>query len=164
MARNSAPLVTLLALGTAFLGLMNIPYMLQLAYGWSIFAAKVNAVIVTVQIPVLYWSTLNYGAIGAAWVWVAITSSYIFVVVQLMHKKLLPKEKWKWYWQDNLLPIFSSCLIGIILSFIKPVNFDAVSNFSWLIFCGFLMFLAAFFAASNLRSLAFRKFNSWRTR
>lgn len=162
LARNSAPLVTLLALGTAFLGLMNIPYMLQLAYGWSIFAAKVNAVIVTVQIPVLYWSTLNYGAIGAAWVWIAITSSYIFVVVQLMHKKLLPKEKWKWYWQDNLLPTLASCLIGAILSFIKPVNFDAASNFVWLIFCGLLMFFAAFLAASNLRSFAFREFNNWR--
>ena len=164
LARSSAPLVALLALGTAFLGLMNIPYMLQLAYGWSIFAAKVNAVIVIVQIPVLYWSTLNYGAIGAAWVWVGITCSYIFVVVQLMHKKLLPKEKWKWYWQDNFLPIFSSCFTGLILSFVKPVNFDAASNFVWLIFCWSLMFLAAFLAASNLRFFALRKFNSWRTR
>lgn len=162
LARNSAPLVALLALGTAFLGLMNIPYMLQLAHGWSTFAAKVNAVIVTVQIPVLFWATSRYGAIGAAWVWVAITSSYIFVVIPIMHRYLLPKEKCAWYWRDNALPMAAACVMGGVLTLAVPINTNDMLSFIWLIFSGFAMFIAAFIATSGLRLIALRKFNEWR--
>lgn len=151
LARNSAPLVALLALGTAFLGLMNIPYMLQLAYGWSTFAAKVNAVIVAVQIPILFWATSRYGAIGAAWVWVAITSSYIFVVMHIMHRYLLPKEKWAWYWRDNVLPTAAAACVAYAGTWIHLVEPSKLEQLAQLIAIGFASFVAALLAMPSFQ-------------
>ena len=153
LAHNSAPLLALLALGTAFLGLMNIPYMLQLAYGWSTFAAKVNAVIVVVQIPILFWATSRYGAIGAAWVWVAITSSYIFVVVHIMHRRLLPKEKWGWYWRDNALPTVAAACVAYAGVWIPTVGFSKLEQLVWLIVVGFASFVAALLSTPSLQKI-----------
>lgn len=157
LSRSSSSLLALLALGTVFLGLMNIPYMLQLAHGWSMFAAKVNAVLVVILIPVLLWAVPRYGVIGAAWVWVAITSSYIFIVIHIMHRRILPKEKWVWYWQDTILPMASASFIGVLLSSTVSIASTNVSNILWLIFSGFAMVTAAVLAAPDLRYIAFKK-------
>lgn len=162
LARNSAPLVTLLALGTALLGLMNIPYMLQLAYGWSTFAAKVNAAIVTVQIPVLFWATSRYGAIGAAWVWVAVTSSYIFVVMHIMHRYLLPKEKWAWYWRDNAFPTTAAACVVYTSTWIYPAGAAKLEQLAWLLAIVCASFVAAFVAAPNLQPFTPYKFKERR--
>ena len=156
LAHNSAQLVALLALGTAFLGLMNIPYMLQLAYGWSTFAAKVNAVIVVVQIPVLFWATSLYGAIGAAWVWVAINSSYIFIVVYIMHHWLLPKEKWDWYLRDNGFPIASATFVAYAALWIHPVVLSKLGQLAWIITIGLASFTAAFLSVTSFRKTLFQ--------
>ena len=158
LSHKAAPLVALLALGTALLGLMNIPYMLQLAYGWSNFAAKVNAMIVVVQIPTLYCATLHYGAIGAAWVWLAITSIYILVVVPIMHKYLLPTEKWTWYWRDNILPGGAACITGGILAWILTTELNLV----WLLASSLVMFVMAALLASDVRSVVLNKLNLWK--
>jgi len=150
LAHNSAPLVALLALGSAFLGLMYIPYMLQLAYGWSTFAAKVNSVLVVVLIPVLFWATPRYGAIGAAWVWVAITSSHIFIVIHIMHRRLLPKEKWRWYWRDNALPAAAAFCVALAGIWIHPEASSKLGQLGWLIGIGGASFIAAMVSAPDL--------------
>jgi O-antigen/teichoic acid export membrane protein len=155
LASNSTSLVALLALGTTFLGLMNIPYMLQLAYGWSTFAAKVNAVIVALLIPVLFWATPRYGAIGAAWVWVAITSSYIFLVVPIMHLRLLPKEKWVWYWRDNAVPAAASACVAYAGTWLSSVEHSKLEQFAWLVAIGLTSFFAVLLTAPRVRSMLF---------
>jgi len=152
LAHNSSQLVALLALGTAFLGLMNIPYMLQLAHGWSIFAAKVNAIIIVVMIPVLLWATPRYGAIGAACVWVAITSSYIFIVIPIMHRRLIPKEKWRWYWQDNILPTCAASCVVLAGLWVHPILSSNIGQLAWLTTVGLFSFGSALFAAPILRN------------
>lgn len=163
LAVNTAPIIVLLTLGTAFLGLMNIPYMLQLAYGRSIFAAKVNAVIVIIQIPTLIWVTSEFGAIGAAYIWVAVTSSYIFVVVNIMHDTILPNEKWRWYLRDTALPAGSAGLVGSLVSAFNPVvASNIMGNVFWLALCGVLMFCAALLATPDVRRLLANNLAAWK--
>lgn len=157
LAKNTAQLVTILAIGTGFLGLMNIPYTLQLAYGWSSFAAKVNLVIVVFQIPALIWGATRFGAMGAAIVWLLVTSSYIFIVIYLMHKRLLPKERNLWYLHDNLTPLFCSLIMGLIFFQIFPDNVGVIGKVIWLFFSWIIMFFGALFGAPNLRSIVYSK-------
>jgi O-antigen/teichoic acid export membrane protein len=151
LAKETSTLLILLSFGTALLGLMNLPYMLQLAYGWSSFAAKANAVIVMIQLPTLYWAIIHHGAIGAAWVWVGITSSYILFVIPVMHLRLLPKEKWSWYWYDNLLPIFAAVMIGWVFMTFLPASTNKLLGVMSLAATGFAMVIAAAFSASTVR-------------
>ena len=163
LAKNSAPLLALLACGSSFRGLMNIPYMLQLAYGWSMFAAKVNAVIVAILIPILLISVPIYGAIAAGWVWVCVTSIYILVVIQIMHLRLLPEEKWSWYLYDTIFPLASA----IFVSYLGTLFYTEESTKIWQAIClslfGLLSFFAAFLSSKNLRSNIFNRAQSYVT-
>lgn len=158
LAKSSSPLVRLLALGTAFLGLMEIPYMLQLAYGWSMFSAKVNTVVVAVMIPALFWVVPHYGAIGAAWVWVAITSSYIFLSLPIMHHRLLPKEKWHWYGRDTALPTVAAATVVYAGVWIHAVGTSRFVEAVWLIVIGVSSFSAALLSTSSFQKMILQYF------
>lgn len=162
LAQQAAPLLSLLALGTAFLGLMNIPYMLQLAFGWSSFAARINAVIVVIQIPTLLWAIFRYGAIGAAWVWVAITSSYIFVVIHIMHQRLIPGEKWRWYWFDTTLPFLSALTCSILLNSLFPIPDGRLNSMIYLAISTLIMFFVTLLASPWLRKRLIKEITKWR--
>lgn len=100
LAKETAPILLPLAVGSYLNALMWMPYQLQLAHGWTSFAIKVNTIAVTILVPTIFIITPRYGAIGAAWVWALLNAGYVTVGVHYMYKKLLPAEKWFWYWQD----------------------------------------------------------------
>ena len=99
-----APIMLVLALGTFLNGLMWIPYQMQLAYGWTSLAIKINLVAVLFLIPVLFWVVPVYGAMGAAWVWVVLNLGYCIIGIHFMFRRILKEEKWKWYFNDIIVP------------------------------------------------------------
>lgn len=100
-----APLVSLLAIGTMLNGLMHIPYTLQLAHGWTRLTVWVNTVSLLVLVPAIYFGVSKYGAEAAAVAWTLLNAGYLIVGLPLMHRRLLPAEKWRWYGQDVLAPM-----------------------------------------------------------
>jgi hypothetical protein len=60
-------------------------------------------------VPALLWIVPRYGALGAGYVWLALNSAYLLVTVQWMHRRLLEREKWRWYFQDLLVPLAAGC-------------------------------------------------------
>lgn len=163
LADKAAPLLTLLALGMMFNSLMSIPYMLTLAYGWPGFAVRQNFVAVIILVPAILWATPRYGAIGAAWIWVILNAGYVLIAAHYLHRHLLINEKWRWYKRDVALPLVTAFAAGGLLTLILPTTVSTMSNILWLIISGFAMFIAALVAASDLRLIALRKFNEWRT-
>jgi O-antigen/teichoic acid export membrane protein len=125
-AENTYMLASILIIGTALNGLMNIPYALQLAHGWTGLAFYVNLVSVVLLVPLTIFMTWKYGAVGAAIVWVILNSGYIIIAVQFMHRRLLTTEKWIWYRKDVCVPIlvaFATAGASRLL-----VNSDAMSK------------------------------------
>ena len=100
---HSHILLSLLVIGTTLNGLMNLPYSLQLAHGWTKLAFYTNVVAVAFLAPALVVITRHYGAVGAASIWVILNSGYVLITVQLMHRRLLPDEKWRWLRQGCVL-------------------------------------------------------------
>lgn len=155
LAQSSATLVALLAIGTAFNGLMHIPYMLQLAYGWSSLAAKVNFVAVAILIPVLFWAVPRYGAIGAAWLWVSVNVGYILITVHFMYRRLIPKEKNTWYWRDITLPALGAGGVYFLGEFLLPMGLSQIVQLIWLMATGAAAFVLALMAAPDLKKSVF---------
>lgn len=98
-------LVSIMICGTALNGLMNLPYALQLAFGWTKLSFFKNLISVVLIVPLIIYMTTHYGATGAAIVWLVLNMSDIFFVIPIMHHRLLPKEKRRWYWQDVCIPL-----------------------------------------------------------
>jgi O-antigen/teichoic acid export membrane protein len=120
LAASVAPLLSLLTLGNLLNGLMWIPYQAQLAHGWTRLAVSVNTVAVLVLVPMILWVVPRHGAIGAAWIWVVLNAGYCLVAVQLMYRRILRQEKWRWYQQDVLAPLLSAGLVVFVIKQLWP--------------------------------------------
>ena len=107
---HSSLLISLLVIGNALNGLMNMPYALQLAHGWTRLAFYQNVVAVVILAPAIYFATLRWGAVGAAGVWIILNCGYLLFGIQLMHRRLLPQEKSHWYLDDTGLPLLAALL------------------------------------------------------
>jgi len=79
VARHAGPIATLLVIGFALNGLMNLPYALQLAYGWVSIAFVLAISMVMISVPAIWFMARTYGAVGAASVWVGINCLYMVV-------------------------------------------------------------------------------------
>lgn len=95
-----APLIAILAIGTALNGLMFLPYALQLAYGWTRIGLGINAFLSVLLVPAIFILANRFGAIGGASVWLALNVIYMAIGVPLTHKRLLKGETWRWFGHD----------------------------------------------------------------
>lgn len=120
-AQNSYLLVSILAVGTGLNGLMHMPYGLQLAYGWTRLAFFLNLASVLVLVPMVVVLTHFYGGVGAASVWVILNTGYLLIGINLMHRRLIPSEKWRWAREDILLPLATSLAVAGTCRLLLPV-------------------------------------------
>lgn len=159
LAHDVAPLLALLAAGTLLNGLMHIPYMLQLAHGWSGLAARVNLIAVIVLVPAILWAVPRFGAVGAAWAWIFLNTGYVLIGIQIMHRRLLPRAQWQWYWKDVCIPFATAALIAAVLKLIQPMTMDFAMTIVWFAAVGASMVGAAILVARDLRITIFRGFS-----
>ena len=155
LAHNVAPLLALLAFGTMLNGLMHIPYMLTLAYGWPGFAVRQNIIAVIILVPAVLWATPRYGAIGAAWIWLILNSAYLLIGMHFIHRRLLHSEKWSWYWNDVSLPLISAVIVGTAFWKMQPESMSTLTSWLWILAAGIAMSASAALAAPLLRKQFF---------
>lgn len=115
LAHQVAPLLALLALGTLCNGFMYVPYTTQLAHGWTGFAVRMNVVAVIFIVPAVLWAVPRFGAIGAAWAWLALNAGYVLIAIHFMHRRLLPNEKWRWYREAIFKPLIVGTIVVLAL-------------------------------------------------
>ncbi|MDB5115741.1 MAG: Polysaccharide biosynthesis protein [Mucilaginibacter sp.] len=110
---NTWMITAIYAYGTGMNGLMNIPYLLTLSYGWTKLGFYQNILFLILMIPLTIFLALTFGAIGGALSWATINTLYFFVTPYLIHRKLLIGEIFNWYWKDIILP-FLACITIIV--------------------------------------------------
>jgi O-antigen/teichoic acid export membrane protein len=113
IAANTYVLLSLITVGTGINSLMWLPYFLQLAHGWTRLVFYVNIASIIILIPVMSYGIYHYGAIGGAVGWLALNASSFLITGQLMHRKILKGEAWKWYFEDLLLPFSGAFLVAL---------------------------------------------------
>ena len=156
LAHSAGPLLSALACGTFLNGLMYMPYQLQLAHGWTSLALKVNAVAVAVLVPAIFWIVPAYGAIGAAWVWIALNAVYVIVSIDLMHRRLLPAEKSRWYLSGIASPLAATGVTLLLLRVFQPnVLHDRIGWSAFLVGAGLAALVAAAFTVKDFRMRIF---------
>lgn len=111
IARNAGPIATLLVIGSALNGLTNLPYALQLAYGWTSVALWINIFLTIVSVPAIWLMATYYGPVGAACVWPGLNAVFLAVGVPLTHRRLLKDEMWRWLGEIGL-PLVPILLIA----------------------------------------------------
>jgi O-antigen/teichoic acid export membrane protein len=120
LASRSAHLVSLLILGNLLNGLLWIPYQAQLAYGWTSLTLKTNIVAVLILMPAIMWIVPIWGAEGAAWIWIGLNTGYIFISMNFMYRRILRAEKWRWFFDDLIVPIGVGLVVAITIKWAVP--------------------------------------------
>ncbi len=155
IARQTYLLLSLLVVGTALNGLNSLPYALQLAHGWTKLAFYSNVIAVILLVPLIFMLTTRFGVVGAASVWVILNSGYVLITIQIMHRRLLPDEKWHWYVRDVGLPLIVAILTAGLGRFLtsgpmtQPMMLLSLAVISAVTFC------ATAFATSSTRAWIF---------
>ena len=135
MAEKSHLLVSILICGTALSTLMHLPHAMQMAFGWTKLIFFKNLLAVVLLVPLIIYMTTHFGAIGAASVWLVLNIGSVLFEIPIMHRRLLPAEKWRWYWQDVLNPLGISLLIAGLGKFFMG---NAMTQFMTLIYLIFI--------------------------
>jgi O-antigen/teichoic acid export membrane protein len=152
LAQHTAPILSALVIGTFLHGLMWIPYQFQLAHGWTRLTLQVNLVAVAVLVPAIFWIVPRYGAAGAARIWVALNAGYVLVDIQLMHRRLIPREKWRWYLLDVLVPLTGAIAVMLLARQLQPTGYESRWQwFSFILLTGVLALVISALLASTVR-------------
>jgi len=122
ITNNTATLARLLAMGYLLNCLTWIPYQAQLAHGMTSLAVRIGIAFVIVIVPAIIWAANNYGAVGAAVVWVILNAGYVLVSVHFIHREILPNEKMDWYKNDLAKPIVVALVATVSMSLMFPAN------------------------------------------
>jgi O-antigen/teichoic acid export membrane protein len=125
LAEGTALLLTLLAVGNGIHSLMHMPYMLQLASGWSSLSARMNLVACIIFLPAILIAVPRYGGTAAAVIWLCLNAGYLLSGISLMHSRLLKGERRSWYMNDVTLPLLPVIIAAAIL---RPLYPDLLSR------------------------------------
>jgi peptidoglycan biosynthesis protein MviN/MurJ (putative lipid II flippase) len=134
-----------------FNGLIGIPYQMQIANGWTSLMIKVNIIAVTLLVPAILLVVPAYGSIGAARVWVALNVGYLMFATPLMHRRLLPAEKWRWYCADVAVPLAAAAATAFLCRWVMPHGLSKLGEFSVLLVTSSCVLIAAALAAPLVR-------------
>lgn len=163
LAQSTAPVLLPLTIGTMFNCLVWMPYQLQLAHGWTSYAIKVNSIAVAILLPSLYFFTIKFGAAGAAWVWALLNFGYLTLGMHFMYKKLIPDEKWRWYWDDIILQLVSAITITLLArSVFEKSNSADTYSLVYILLTALIALIFTALISSKIRPLLISNFTSHR--
>jgi O-antigen/teichoic acid export membrane protein len=112
IAANTYLLLSLVTIGSGLHSLVWLPHSLQLAHGWTKLSFYLNVVAIVFLVPLMVIGVYKYGAIGGAGSWVILNIFYVLVDVQIMHRRILKGEQWKWYFEDLAVPFFTAIMVA----------------------------------------------------
>lgn len=113
LASSVAPLISLMAAGSALHGVMYFPYALQLAYGMTRLTLTISVLLMIILVPLTIFFAMAYGALGGAMAWLTLHVLYVMMGTWLTHHRLLSGAGRKWLLQDVGIPLALSLLMGL---------------------------------------------------
>jgi hypothetical protein len=131
---------------------MVLPYTLQLAHGWTKLVFSQNVISTILLVPLMIIMVINYGAVGAPIVWIILNASYLFIMIPLMHKRILTSEMKQWYLLDIGAPLLIIAGIVVTARFLLPVDASKYVNLMWIVFTPLIAFIIAFLASPTTRA------------
>jgi O-antigen/teichoic acid export membrane protein len=125
-------IVSLCAIGGLLNALMYIPYALTLAYGWTTITFYMHIVAIIVLGPMIYFLTITYGIIGAPIGWIVYNIMQLIVWINIMHSRLLKKEKLRWYIKDVGIPLVVALVIASFWRLNIPIGISRITILPYL--------------------------------
>jgi O-antigen/teichoic acid export membrane protein len=151
VAAQAAPIAGILALGTVINGVMNLPYAMQLAFGWVRLALMLVTALIVAFLPALIALVMHFGPIGAAFAWLGLNAAYFLIGAPLTHRRLMPGRGMQWLTGSVLPGFFAGAAVVVGGWMISPGRLDGAPGMLFLLVLAALAVLAACMAGAESR-------------
>lgn len=159
VARQTAPVLRLYALGNTALAFTTFPYYLQYAHGNLRLHLIGNSCFAATLIPSIIWATIHYGMIGAAWVWMSANFGFFIIWTAFIHRRLLKNIHLRWLFID-LAPIILISLLSIFaLNYWLTISHDKLSL---VLQIGEISIVAVLLNLIFIKSRDFKSYSPWK--
>lgn len=118
-AEWAGPILFWFALGNGILTISAFQYYLQFAYGKLKMHVIYNTISASIQIPLIIYVAIEYGAIGVAIAWFYLRLIAFIIWTPIVHKKFSPGIHWPWLTKD-ITPVLVSTVVLLLL--IEKIN------------------------------------------
>jgi O-antigen/teichoic acid export membrane protein len=142
-----------LAAGNLLNGLLMMPYLSQVAYGWTSLALRWNIVAVIIQVLLLVYLTPRYGALGAAWVWLALNAAGFIVVAMVMFRRIFASERRAWLLTDIARPMLAALCFAALAKWLTPDTMTLYVRIAFLTAVSGTVLIAAAVASPTILAL-----------
>ncbi len=149
VARQGAAVLALRVVGTMLTTSMQVPHVLQLAFGWSSLGAWANLIALLVVAPATVLLSLKYGGAGAATVWIGLNLGSMLFAMRRMHQRVLPGQLPEWY-RSMAAPALAAAAVAVASRAVMPA-LDGAAMVAWLAITGLTAAAAAVAAATRIR-------------
>lgn len=151
VAEQSGPILCILIIGTALNGMMNMPYALQLAHGWTRLAIYSNVITVTLLVPMLLYMVDRHGGVGAAYVWLILNIAYLAFNAQITHSLFLRGDISKWLFFDVVFPSCTVIVVVMTFSALMPLDLGQIGQVAWIFLTLLASTICCIIAAPEIR-------------
>jgi len=131
--RGAAAVASLLVIGTAINGLLNVPYALQLAHGWTNLALSLTILSIVIVAPLVFVLARYGGATGVAAAWPFVKALNLAISVPMTHRRLLHGCMARWFFADVMPPLAMSVAIVAVAHAVVPSSASRLTTLVFLV-------------------------------
>ena len=159
-AARTAPIVALLFISTALYNLLDVPYSLIVAYGWTKLGFFQQLISAVVLIPLMVTLTLRFGGMGAAFTKVLLSLAYLVFIPPIVYRKfpVLKGKLMRFYVTDTGLPLLAVLIVAGVGYWLIPPGLATVPFLVVIVLITLITFGTAVFAAGEIRNWACEQF------
>lgn len=153
LAVRVAPLVAMLAVGSALNGMMHFPYALQLAFGMTKIPFGINLGLLVLMAPMTMLLAMAYGSKGGALSWLLVEIAYTLFGTWLTGRKVMPSAGAQWLLRDVGISLLTSSMIVLLGAWIaESSGVRELPRLGIACLAALLAFLVSIFSNSSSRN------------
>lgn len=159
LVSQTAPVLTLYAIGSGILAFGAFPYYLQYAKGDLKLHLIGNFIFVLVLVPSLILATWQYGMIGAGWAWLMANMIYFLFWIPLVHHRFAQGLHWAWLFRDIIFTSLPAILGAWIIQRTIPWPVGRLAIAGQLCVLGFLLLGITVLSSERIRTWLIHRFD-----
>lgn len=146
------------ALGNGILSISAFQYYLQTAFGELKLHVIGSTISALIQVPLIFYAAINYGAIGAGVAWFSFRVIWFFIWFPIVHNKFIPGFHLKWLFKEILPIIIITTTAAATLNYFVALDLseNRLILFMQMIALGLLVLLASAISSKAVRQQVLR--------
>ena len=112
------------SLGNGVLAIGAFQYYLQIAFGQLRFHVIGSTISVLIQVPIIYYASINYGALGAGISWFSFRVLWFILWTPIVHRKFAPGFHLKWLFRDILPIVGTLSMVALVMLNLFDLSLD----------------------------------------